>query len=234
MASVQVESERSTDVQLKHLGFVRIVAIKTVVVLSNVYGYAKRNSGPLKSAVGTVENAVTAVVTPVYERFKGVPVDLLVFADEKVDVAVHKFDECAPPTAKKVVSKGQLIVLKASQIAQDLVKEAQVSGPLAAVSHAGTLSKHFAVSQLAVVWYKVNQYPALHGVSEKTVATAAHWSEKYNKLVEDKAAKGNNLFNYVPLVPVDELARAYKQVEAAANKKTDASSSSSGSDSDKE
>lgn len=47
------------------------------------------------------------------------------------------------------------------------------------------------------------------------------------------ASKGNNLFSYVPLVPVDEMARAYKQVEAAANKKVDANSSS-GSDSDKE
>lgn len=138
------------------------------------YDYAKRNSGPLKSTVGTVENAVTAVVTPVYERFKGVPGYLLVFVDEKVNKAIIKFDECAPSAAKNAVSKGQFIVKKASQIAQDLVKEAQFSNPLAAISHAGTMSKHFAVSQLAVVWYKVNQYPPLHGVSEKAVATAAH------------------------------------------------------------
>ncbi|XP_075482778.1 REF/SRPP-like protein At1g67360 isoform X1 [Primulina tabacum] len=232
-AQVEVESERSTDVQLKHLGFVRIVAINAVVVLSNIYGYVKRNSGPLKSTVGTVENAVTAVVTPVYDRFQGVPGDLLVFIDEKVDKAIHTFDECAPSAVMNAVSKSQLIVKRASQIAQDLVKEAQVSGPLAAISHAATISKHFAVGQLAVLWYKVNKYPALHGVSETAVATAAHWSEKYNKLVIDLAAKGNNVFNYVPLVPVDEMARAYKQVEAAANKKVDASSSS-GSDSDKE
>ncbi|XP_073036441.1 REF/SRPP-like protein At1g67360 [Primulina eburnea] len=233
MASAQVESERTTDAQLKHLGFVRILAIKSVVVLSNVYGYVKRNSGPLKSTVVTVENAVTSIVTPFYERCKGVPGDLLVFVDEKVDKVINKFDECAPTAAKYAVSKGQLIVKKASQVAQDLVKEAQVSGPFAAISHAGTMSKHFALSQLAVVWYKVNQYPPLHGVSETVVATAAHWSEKYNKLVIDMAAKGNNLFNYVPLVPVDEMARAYKQVEAAANKKVDASSASS-SDSDNE
>ncbi|KZV40002.1 HORMA domain-containing protein 1 [Dorcoceras hygrometricum] len=227
-----VESDRS-DVQLKHLGFVRIVAINAAAVLSNVYGYAKRNSGPLKSAVGAVENAVTTVVNPVYDRFKGVPDDLLIFADKQVDKAARKFDECAPPGAKNVVFKGQLIVRKASQIAQDLVKEAQDSGPLAAVCHAGTLSKQFAVSQLAVVWYKLNKYPALHGVSETAAATATHLSEKYNKLVRDLAAKGNNIFNYFPLVPVDEIARAYKQVEAAANKKVDASSSS-GSDSDKD
>ncbi|XP_075480535.1 REF/SRPP-like protein At1g67360 [Primulina tabacum] len=233
MASAQVESERSTEGQLKHLGFVRIVAINAVVVLSNVYGYVKLNSGPLKSTVVTVENAVTSIVTPVYERFKGVPGDLLVFVDEKVDKVIHKFDECAPTAAKNAVSNGQLIVKKASQVAQDLVKEAQFSGPFAAISHAGVMSKHFALSQLAVVWYKVNQYPPLHGVSETAVATAAHWSEKYNKLVIDMAAKGNNLFNYVPLVPVDEMARAYKQVVAAANKKVDASSSSA-SDSDKE
>lgn len=72
------------DRELKRLGFVRIYAINTLVFVSNLYDYAKNNSGSLKSAVGTVENAVTAVVGPVYDKFKGVPDDLLVFLDDKV------------------------------------------------------------------------------------------------------------------------------------------------------
>lgn len=75
--------ERS-DVQLKRLGFVRVLAINAAVVVTSLYGYAKENSGPLKSTVGKVENAVTAVVGPVFERFKGLPGDILVFLDKKV------------------------------------------------------------------------------------------------------------------------------------------------------
>lgn len=73
-----------SEVNLKHLGFVRVLALNTAVLLSNLYDYAKQNSGPLRSTVGTVENAVTTVVRPVYNRFKGVPDEVLVFLDKKV------------------------------------------------------------------------------------------------------------------------------------------------------
>ncbi|KAL3649885.1 hypothetical protein CASFOL_006288 [Castilleja foliolosa] len=230
MASSQVGVEGKSDMQLKHLGFVRILTINAVVLVSNLYDHAKQNSGSLKSAVDTVENAVTTVVGPVYDRLKGVPTDLLVFLDRKVDEGTHYFDKFAPPAAKNVVLKAEVIFKKAYQAAQDLAAEAKVAGPLAAITRAGRISKHFAVNQSAVVWYKVNQHAALRGVTVIVVPTAAHWSQKYNNLVKDLTVKGYYMFNYVPLVPVEDLAKAYKQVEAAAAKKTD----SSDSESDKE
>ena len=63
-------SEVATNNQeLKHLGFVKIAA--------NLYEPANQNSGPLRSAVGMVEGSG-------YEKFKGVPNDLLVFVNNKV------------------------------------------------------------------------------------------------------------------------------------------------------
>lgn len=62
----------------------KIVAIQAFACVSNLYNYAKQNSGPLRSAVGTVEGTVTTVLGPVYDRVKGVPQDLLVFVDNKV------------------------------------------------------------------------------------------------------------------------------------------------------
>lgn len=70
--------------ELKRLGMVRMAAIQAVMCMSNLYDYAKRNSGPLRSTVGTVEGAVTTVVGPVFVKFKDVPDDLLVFLDNKV------------------------------------------------------------------------------------------------------------------------------------------------------
>ncbi|KAL2519714.1 REF/SRPP-like protein [Abeliophyllum distichum] len=236
MASTEVEVEGS-EMQVKHLRFVRIIAINAAVIVSNIYDYAKQNSGPLKSTVGTVENAVASVIGPVYEKFKGVPGALLIFLDKKLDEGTNKFEVCSPPWAKKVVSKTQSVVKKASQIAYDLAEETKVGGPGAALSRAGTMSKHFAMSQLAIVWYKVNHYPVLHGVTEIAVPTAAYWSEKYNKWVKYLTVKGYSVFGYLPLVPVEEMAKAYKQAEADAEAvvgKKDDTSSSSESESEKE
>lgn len=80
---MQTEVERKSP-ELKYLGFVRIAAIRAFVCVSNLYDYAKQNSGPLRSAVGTVEGTVNTVLGPVYHKLKGVPDDLLVFVDKKV------------------------------------------------------------------------------------------------------------------------------------------------------
>ncbi|KAM2993941.1 hypothetical protein FF2_045974 [Malus domestica] len=85
MATVDKGVEIGKEKELKHLGFLRVAAIQTLVCVSNLYDYAKQNSGPLRSTVGTVEGAVTAVVGPVYRKFKGVPDDVLTFLDAKVD-----------------------------------------------------------------------------------------------------------------------------------------------------
>ncbi|KAK4716085.1 hypothetical protein R3W88_014423 [Solanum pinnatisectum] len=226
MATNKAEMEKS-EVNLKHLGFVRVLALNTAVLVSNLYDYAKQNSGPLRSTVGTVENAVTTVVRPVYERFKGVPDEVLVFLDKKVDDGTAKFDEHAPPLAKKVVSKVQSLFQKASEVAQDLSKNIQEAGPRAAIYHAGELSKQFATSRVAVLWYHVNHCPPLHGIAQMAAPTAANWSEKYNHFVADLQEKGYSIVSYIPLIPVEEISKAYKQVESAAMKKEGATNSTS-------
>ncbi|GER44787.1 rubber elongation factor protein (REF) [Striga asiatica] len=217
MASSQVEVDDSCC-ELKYLGFVKVLAINAVVFVSNLYDSAKQNSGSYKSAFERAEGAVTAVVSPVYSRVKGVPGGILAFIDKKVDEATNKFNECAPTFAKNLVSKAQSIFRKASELASELTAEAQVKGPLAAISHAGTISKQVAVNLLVVVWYKANKHPILHGLFEMAIPTAAHWSEKYNNLVKNLSTKGFTFMGFVPLVPVEEISMAYKQVEAAEGK----------------
>lgn len=70
--------------ELKYLGFVRIAAIQTLFYVSNLYDYAKQNLGPLRTAIGAVEHAVNTVISPVYDKFKGLPDHFLVFLDKKV------------------------------------------------------------------------------------------------------------------------------------------------------
>ncbi|OMO88169.1 Rubber elongation factor [Corchorus olitorius] len=220
---------------LKHLGFVRVAAIHALVCVSNLYEYAKQNSGPLRSTVGNVEGAVSTVVGPVYERFKDVPDHLLGFLDKKVDEASHKFDEHAPPAAKQVVNQAQYLVHKAAQKAQKLVDEARTNGPRGAFNYAAAEYKHFIVVNSSKLWVKLNHNSAFHSVADKVVPTATKMSEKYNCLVKDLSGKGYFVFEYLPLVPIDELEKAVKQAEAKDNTKADdvdAHKSDSSSDSD--
>ncbi|KAJ9169335.1 hypothetical protein P3X46_017539 [Hevea brasiliensis] len=199
--------------ELKHLVFVRIAAIQVLVYVSNLYDYAKQNSGPLRSTVGTVESAVTTVVSPVYRKFKDLPDDLLVFLDNKVDEGTRKFDKHAPPVAKQAVSQAQSFLQIASQKLQELVHEASAGGPRAAVRYATTELKHLALTQSVKVWIKLNQFPVVHTVADMVAPTAAHLSEKYNHTVKGMAQNGYKVFNYVPLVSLDDIARAFKQGE---------------------
>ncbi|GMH15123.1 hypothetical protein Nepgr_016964 [Nepenthes gracilis] len=202
------------DQELKHLGFVRVGAIMTIICLTNLYEDAKRKSGPLKSTVAKVEAAVTTVVAPVYDKFKGVPDDLLVFLDKKVDTAAEQFDKHAPPLAKQVASHSLCMIKKASAVAQDLVHRAHNDGPRAAANYAATESKELVLNQTVKVWTKLDQLPAFHMAAEVAVPKAAMWLEKYNRAISDMSGKGYPLFSYVPSIPVDDIAKAFKQNEA--------------------
>lgn len=131
----------------------------------------------------------------------------------QVDEATYKFDKHAPPLAKQIVSRAHSFTQKTVEKAQKFVNEARTSGPRAAVSYAATEYKQFVVDQSVNLWVAVNHYPTIHHVAEKAAPAAAHWSEKYNHGVKDLTQKGYAIFGYLPLVPVDEIAKAFKQGE---------------------
>jgi len=239
---METEKKNSNEVGLKHLGFVRIAAIHALVCVSSLYEYAKQNSGPLKPAVGKVEGAVTAVVTPVFNKLKDVPDTLLVFLDHKVGEVSYKFDKNAPPMAKKVVSTANVLIHKATEKTQSIVKEARTGGPKAAFVYAANEYKCLVVTCSVKVWAKLNQYKPIHAVGDKAFPLVAHYSTMYNDLVTDMSQMGYPVVGYLPLVPVDDIVKAYEKEDAAARKKGDGATddttttggnkSSSGSDSD--
>ncbi|KAM5574523.1 hypothetical protein ABKV19_013792, partial [Rosa sericea] len=63
--------------ELKHLKVLRMAVIYMMMCVLNMYEYAKKNLGPLRSVVWTVEVAMINIVAPIYWRFKGVPDDFL-------------------------------------------------------------------------------------------------------------------------------------------------------------
>lgn len=108
------------------------------------------------------------------------------------------------------------MVQKASEIAQNMVQEAKTGGPVAVIHYAATLYNQSVPIQLAKVWYGLNNIPHFHSVAQMALPVAANLSEKYNTVIAGMAAKGYTFFSHVPLVPIDEIAKAYnKQVEAS-------------------
>ncbi|CAL0329718.1 unnamed protein product [Lupinus luteus] len=223
-----VEKKKSDEQKLKHLGFVKIGVIQTLVCVSYLYQFAKKNSGPLRSAVGTVEDTVINVLGPVYDKIKGVPIHLLVFVDKKVDEASHKIDEHAPPIIKQVTNQAKVLINKVSQKAEKVVNLAHSGGPKAAAKFVATESTQVVLTVSVKLWASLKHYPLFHAVAKMAILTVAHWSEKYNHVVKGIAGKGYNISGYLPLIPIDEIAKAFKQGEAKVNEnKDDATSSDS-------
>ena len=69
----------------------RVAAARAVVCLVALYGLAKSRAGSLRPVVDAVESAAACVVGPVYVRFLGVLLAVLVFLDRKVRSAVALF-----------------------------------------------------------------------------------------------------------------------------------------------
>lgn len=135
----------------------------------------------------------------------------------QVDEATHKFDKHAPPFAKHVAHDIHHLILKTAEKAQRLVNEAQTGGPHAALHYAATESKHVFLDQSVKVWIRLNKVQPLHMVVDMTVPTAANWSKKYNNVVMDMKQKGYPVIGYLPPVPIDEIAKAFKCGEAEKN-----------------
>ncbi|MED6170142.1 hypothetical protein PIB30_027989 [Stylosanthes scabra] len=218
MATTEKEVKyENKNKELKHLGFVRVAAIQTFVVVSNLYEYAKQNSGPLRSAVGTVEGTVTSVLGPVYNKLKDVPDDVLVFVDNKVDDATHKFGHHAPSFAKHAASQAKDLIQSLAHEAGRVASEVQCGGPRAAIHYVTTESKHLVLINSVKLWKGLNHFPPFHAVADVAVPTAAHCSEKYNHVVKHLSGKGYPLSGYLPLIPIDDIAKAFRQGEATMN-----------------
>jgi len=129
----------------------------------------------------------------------------------QVDEATHKFDEHAPPVAKHLADQAKGLIQRVINEAGKVASEAQSGGPRAAVHYVATESKHLVLINSVKLWNGLNHYPPFHALAEMAVPTAAHWSEKYNHVIKAMTQKGYCFVGYLPLIPIDEIAKAFKQ-----------------------
>ncbi|KAI3817454.1 hypothetical protein L1987_11245 [Smallanthus sonchifolius] len=107
---VTIEIEQGTT-ELKHLGLVKEIAVRFVVLLSNVYNFAKENYNDLKSMAVSAENTV---VSTEGQKLKDLTEDIVVFVDVE-------FDKYAPSNAKKLVAEFQSLIYKTEPLVKILI-----------------------------------------------------------------------------------------------------------------
>lgn len=142
-----------------------------------------------------------------------------------MDESVSKVGKQVPPVVKQVSSQAVSAAQKAPSIARAVKSEVQRSG---IVDTASGLAKsvyskyepaakdmytkyepvahHYAVS----AWHSLNRLPLFPQVAQVVMPTAAYCSEKYNQTVVTTAEKGYKVSAYLPLVPTEKIAQAFK------------------------
>ncbi|KAK0602538.1 hypothetical protein LWI29_034544 [Acer saccharum] len=209
---------------LKRLEFVQVATLHALVCFSNLYGYAKERSGPLKPGVDTMEGTVKSVVGPVYNKFHDVPIELLKYVDRKVDESVTKLDRSVPPVLKQVPAQALSAAQMAPAVAHSVVSEVKRAGVVETASGIakcmytkyeptakGFYTKYEPKAEQCAVsaWKKLNQLPLFPRVAQVVVPTAAYCTEKYNQTVCSTAEKGYRVSSYLPLVPTEKIAKMF-------------------------
>ncbi|XP_074591622.1 REF/SRPP-like protein OsI_017815 [Curcuma longa] len=206
----EAEAERE---RLRYLAFVNAAAIQTLLYASQIYAFSKESAGPLKPGVQSLEGAVKTVVGPVYDRFRDVPFDFLVFVDQKVGESVEELERRIPSAVKD-----------ASAMARSTAGEVQRTGLIAStagLAHSVYVKYEPAVKALyakyepaaelaaASAWRSLNRLPLVPQVAQVVVPAAAHLSEKYNQAVTYSADKGYAVSAYLPFVPTERIGRVF-------------------------
>ncbi|PIA44442.1 hypothetical protein AQUCO_01700202v1 [Aquilegia coerulea] len=220
----QQETTQENEQRLKYLDFVQIAAFQVLFAFAGLYSYAKENSGPLKTGVQTVEDNVKTVISPVYEKFRDVPIELLKFVDRKVDSSVSELGRHVPSLVKSASFKAYSAAQKAPEVARSVASEVQRVGivdtatdiaktvytksePTAKQLYAKyePVAEHYAVSG----WQRLNKLPVFPQVAHIVVPTAAFWADKYNQTVCSTAKSGYTVSAYLPLVPIEKIANVF-------------------------
>ncbi|XP_073041630.1 stress-related protein-like isoform X2 [Primulina eburnea] len=206
------------DKRLKYLEFVQIAALHALICASRFYNYAKEKSGPLKPGIHSVEDTVKNVVSPVYDKYHHLPIEVLMFLDRKVDESVNKVQSSVPPTLKQVSTEAMDTAQKAPQAARSVLADVKNTGMVGTASGlAKTVytkceptakymyTKYEPVAESA--WQSLNKLPLFPRVAQAVAPTASYCSEMYNHAVQVSSEKGFKVASYLPWVPTEKIAK---------------------------
>ncbi|KAK1437236.1 hypothetical protein QVD17_03025 [Tagetes erecta] len=205
---------------LKYLGFVQTTVIYFVVWLSAVYKYAMENAGSLKPHAQTVENIVTTVVGPIYRKFEGVPLEILIFLDIKVGEALTALNRHGPSVIKQVSNHVKYAASNLPEVSRKLasmaLNTAAKTGNALYIKYEPTIKELYITYEPVVerhavsAWRSMHKLPLFPQIAQIAVPAGAFLLAKYNYIVCYTAEKGYIVAQYLPLVPIDKIAKVFE------------------------
>lgn len=122
-----------------------------------------------------------------------------------MDAALSDSDGGLPAVVKQASRKALSAANKAAT-------EVRRSGGVAGAATAAWKEYEPAAEEWAVAtWRWLNKLPLFPEVAQMVVPTAAYWSEKYNSAVEYAAEMGFPAAAYLPVIPVERIAKVFKE-----------------------
>ncbi|XP_057994863.1 stress-related protein isoform X1 [Hevea brasiliensis] len=133
----------------------------------------------------------------------------------QVDDALSELDRHVPSLVKQASSQARAvacevqragIVEAAKSIAKTMYTKYEPTAKELYCKYE-PVAEHYAVS----AWHTLNRLPLFPQAAQVVVPTAARWSEKYNQLVSYAADRGYTAAAYVPLIPIERIAKVFHE-----------------------
>ncbi|MBA0592616.1 hypothetical protein Gorai_009592 [Gossypium raimondii] len=174
--------------KLKHLYFVQVASIYTVVCVSRMHEYTKENSGPLKSRVQIVEEIVKTVIGFFNDKFHNVLFELFKFFYRKVDELLSPFECHVPSIVKHASSQARTVASKVQRVR--------------VVDAANSITRNVYTKYGPTTKEMYDKY-------EVVVPTNAYWLKKYNQVVQQFGEKWCLVAAYLSLGPNDIITKVF-------------------------
>ncbi|XP_040963939.1 stress-related protein [Gossypium hirsutum] len=199
--------------KLKHLYFVQVASIYTVVCVSRMHEYTKENSSALKSRVQIVEEIVKTIIGLFNDKFRNVLFELFKIFYRKVDKLLSPFECHVPSVVKHASSQARTV---ASKVQQVRVVDAAKSITRNVYTRYGPTTKEMydkyevVAKQYAVfTWRTLNRLSLFPQMAHLVVPTNAYWLKKYNQVVQQFGEKWCVVAAYLPLGPNDIITKVF-------------------------
>ncbi|XVF57516.1 hypothetical protein PTKIN_Ptkin06aG0211600 [Pterospermum kingtungense] len=123
----------------------------------------------------------------------------------------------------EVLSSASEILIK--QVSSEAISASRVTTdvqPVATVNTVSGLIKQVTSEAISVAedvatgigvstWRKLNKLPLVPQIASIVVPTAAYFTKKYNQTVVSSAEKGYKVASYLPLVPIEKIAKVFNE-----------------------
>lgn len=159
----------------------------------------------------------------------------------QIDMVIRDLNRLTPSILKQVANR----MMSAAQKAPEVARGVQQDGVVNMARNMGNnlyTECEPKVKELYVkyepkvenflvwVWRLLNQLPFFHQLAQIIAPTLAHWCEKYNESLAYAWEKGYKGSHYLPLIPVEKIAKAFESGEKVSSSTSDGESRSVSND----